>query len=318
MGSEADKKFTWMIKNFSSFQSEHIFSDPFVVGGCKWRLKAFPKGNNNADHLSLYLDVAGSKSLPCGWRRHAKLSFTIVNQIPHELSVLRETQHWFDQKAPDWGFKWMFPLGKLKAKKDGFLVNGEVKIVAEIEVLEVIGKLDVPEEATDPLKTLKRNEDGAVSSALLEETPKDLVFINGFQVLSSQVDLARRVFEAHPETALECCTKNQELRTSNMNVLLSLIKMLFKWPQEHSEDDLYDAEAALTYMKSVGFKLDWLEKKLDELKENKKKCAHVCEIEQQLHDLELKCKDLKNQLNKEIKAEILEATAPDLSFNHVV
>ncbi|CAA7043622.1 unnamed protein product [Microthlaspi erraticum] len=100
-----------------------------------------------------------------------------------------ETQHWFDQKAPDWGFKWMFPLGKLKAKKGGFLVNGEVKIVAEIEVLEVIGKLDVPEEATDPLKTLKRNEDGAVSSTLLEETPKDLVCINGFQVLSSQLGL---------------------------------------------------------------------------------------------------------------------------------
>lgn len=101
-----------------------------------------------------------------------------------------ETQQWFDQKTPDWGFKWMFPLGKLKAKKGGFLVNGEVKIVAEVEVLEVIGKLDVPEDsekATNPLEMLKLIEDVEVSSALLQETPQDLVDINGFQVLSSQV-----------------------------------------------------------------------------------------------------------------------------------
>lgn len=38
MGNEkADKKFTWVIKNFSSnLPSEFINSDKFVVGGCKW------------------------------------------------------------------------------------------------------------------------------------------------------------------------------------------------------------------------------------------------------------------------------------------
>ncbi|CAA7060674.1 unnamed protein product [Microthlaspi erraticum] len=102
-----------------------------------------------------------------------------------------------------------------------------------------------------------------------------------------------------------------------MNGLLSLIKLLYKRPQGHSEDDLTDAEDALTYMKSVGFKVDWLEKKFDKVKEIEKKCARVCEMEQQLHDLEKKCEDLKTQLIKE-KAEILEATAPDLSFNDAV
>jgi len=48
---------------------------------------AFPKGNDTkSDHLSLYLDVAESESLPCGWRRHAQFSFTIVNHIPEKCS----------------------------------------------------------------------------------------------------------------------------------------------------------------------------------------------------------------------------------------
>ncbi|CAL9216969.1 unnamed protein product, partial [Arabidopsis halleri] len=34
----------------------------------------------------------------------------------------------------------MLPLTKLLDKNDGFLVNGEVKVVAEVGVLEVFGK----------------------------------------------------------------------------------------------------------------------------------------------------------------------------------
>lgn len=103
-----------------------------------------------------------------------------------------ETIHWFDQKEPDWGFTSMFPLDRLNAKKSGFLMNGEVKIVAEVKVLEVIGKIDVPEEskeaATQPLQNPKMNDDAAASSDdLVKETPADWVDISGFQILSSQV-----------------------------------------------------------------------------------------------------------------------------------
>ncbi|KFK41494.1 hypothetical protein AALP_AA2G137500 [Arabis alpina] len=110
---------------------------------------------------------------------------------------------------------------------------------------------------------------------------------------------------------------NKEPRYENIvhkcHVLLSLIKLLFKSSWGASTDDLSDAEAALTYMKNVGFKLDWLDKKLDQVKENKKKCWRLCEMEHQLHDMKQKCKDLETQLNKE-KTEILEATTPDVYF----
>lgn len=54
----------------------------------------------------------------------------------------------------------MFPLNELKAKDSGFLVNGDLKIIVEIEVLEVIGLLNVSESMMD---------------------------VNGFHVLPSQV-----------------------------------------------------------------------------------------------------------------------------------
>lgn len=55
-----------------------------------------------------------------------------------------------------------------------------------------------------------------------------------------------------------------------MNVLLSLTQTLCQTPQELSIDDLSEAEKALVYMKYSGLEVDWLEKKLEEVKENKK------------------------------------------------
>jgi len=65
-------------------------------------------------------------------------------------------------------------------------VNDELKIIVEVDVLQVIGKLDVP------LKKIMQNDDGSVSRDLLKEIPGDLVDVNGFQVLPSQVRILEK------------------------------------------------------------------------------------------------------------------------------
>ena len=124
MVSEADdNKFTWVIKDFSSLQSRKIYSDEFLIGGCKWYenfififlvlfyvhvikiclgansffffftvrcLIAYPKGSK-VDSLSLYLGVADHESLPLGWTRNAKFSLKLVNQFSDKSSILRGT-----------------------------------------------------------------------------------------------------------------------------------------------------------------------------------------------------------------------------------
>nr|GEY94983.1 reverse transcriptase domain-containing protein [Tanacetum cinerariifolium] len=87
------KHFTWTINNFSSSDSTKLYSGAFHVGGCIWRLLIFPKGNNVDDHLSLYLEVADSSSLPYGWSRYAQFSFFIVNNSNNQSSISKVGLH---------------------------------------------------------------------------------------------------------------------------------------------------------------------------------------------------------------------------------
>jgi len=57
----------------------------------------------------------------------------------------------FEEKLSCHGLEEMLLLSELNAKEGGFLVNNEVKIIAEVDVLQVIGKLDVSEN-TQPRK----------------------------------------------------------------------------------------------------------------------------------------------------------------------
>ncbi|XP_010430785.1 PREDICTED: MATH domain and coiled-coil domain-containing protein At3g27040-like [Camelina sativa] len=255
MANEAYKKFTWVIKNFSSLESDAVYSDIFVAGRCKWRLIAYPKGSDrsfNYNNLSLFLCIPDSVSLPSGWRRHVKMSFRLVNQKPGELSHMREAEYWFDQKNTTWGFPFMLPLYEFQGHDKGFLVNGELKIVAEVDVLEVIGKLDVPEKT-------------------------ESIDINGFKVLASQVQSVNSLF------ASKLCLKNPHLR----NMYLNLNEILCKSPEELSSGDLAEAYSALRYLTKAGFKLEWLEKKLKETG-----VTRLQEIEQELKDLKIKCADM--------------------------
>ncbi|KAG2258370.1 hypothetical protein Bca52824_077664 [Brassica carinata] len=228
------KKFAWLIKNFSSLPSDKLYSAPVLISGFYWDLFTYPKGYKGGDSLVVSLAVTDGQSLPSEWARYIKFRLTIVNQLSHELSIHRETNIWFDRKAPGWGLSGMLPFAKLHDKDGGFLVNDELKIVAEIEALEVIGTLDE-------------------SKDLLEKTCMD---VNGFQVLPSQVESVRGIFERHPDIAVEFRAKNQYLRTACMNFLLSLSEMFSKSVQELSNEDLVEADIALTYLKNAGFKVD--------------------------------------------------------------
>uniref|UniRef100_A0A1J3FIH1 MATH domain and coiled-coil domain-containing protein n=1 Tax=Noccaea caerulescens TaxID=107243 RepID=A0A1J3FIH1_NOCCA len=286
------KKITWVIKNFASLPSKKIHSDEFVAGGCRWRLEAFPKGNDYySNHFSLELAAADSQILPLGWKRRTKVSLTVVNQFSDKLSQVKELEKCFNPCGTSWGFYDMISLAKLNAG-EGFMVNGEVIVAVKLDVLEVEGKLDVPEESSPVMET---------------------VDVNGFQVLPSQVESVKRLFERHVDIATNFRSKNPILKTSYMNVLLSLTQTLC----QISKDDLADKYAVLAYLKDSGFELGWLENKLDEIKEkkeNEEAClARLQEMEEQLKPLKRKYTDMEAQIDK-VKADLLAARAPDVSL----
>ncbi|CAH2063688.1 unnamed protein product [Thlaspi arvense] len=296
MGKQYEKRITWVIKNFSSLQTEKIYSDYFVVGGCKWRLTAYPKGYKVDNCLSLFLEVAHHGSLPSGWRRHTRYLLTIVNQHSAKNSKRHESQQWFDKKWPSRGRHSRCSLDELHAADGGFLVNGELKIVAEVDVVEVIGKLDVTEDSS---------------------TITEAMDVNEFQLLPSQGKSVRLVFKRHPEIASGFLPKNPVLRTGYMSFLLSLIGTMCQAPHELSKDDISSVYGALEFMTEAGFNLDWLEEKVDELSENKEIGeTRLQAMEEELKGLKLRCSDMEALVEME-KARVSSAKSP-LTFDDVV
>ncbi|WRX33029.1 Peptidase C19 [Theobroma cacao] len=113
-------RFTWKIENFSRLNTKKHYSEVFPVGGFKWRILIFPKGNN-VDHLSMYLDVADSASLPYGWSRYAQFSLAV-----------------FNARESDWGFTSFMPLGELYDPCRGYLVNDTLIVEAEVIVRRIV------------------------------------------------------------------------------------------------------------------------------------------------------------------------------------
>ncbi|XP_042453329.1 ubiquitin C-terminal hydrolase 13-like isoform X2 [Zingiber officinale] len=130
-------KYRWTIENFSRMNTKKLYSDMFFVGGYKWRVLIFPKGNN-VDHLSLYLDVADSTTLPYGWSRYAQFSLAVVNQIHGKYTIRKDTQHQFNGRESDWGFTSFMSLSELYDPSRGYLVNDTCVIEAEVGVRKVV------------------------------------------------------------------------------------------------------------------------------------------------------------------------------------
>ncbi|KAG0501915.1 hypothetical protein HPP92_001987 [Vanilla planifolia] len=130
-------RFTWTIENFSRLNVRKHFSEIFIVGGYKWRILVFPKGNN-VDHLSMYLDVADATSLPYGWSRYAQFSLSVINQMHSKYTIRKDTQHQFNSRESDWGFTSFMPLSDLYDPSRGYLVNDNLVVEAEVTVRKVV------------------------------------------------------------------------------------------------------------------------------------------------------------------------------------
>ncbi|KAK4778356.1 hypothetical protein SAY87_018543 [Trapa incisa] len=130
-------RFTWKIDNFSRLNVKKLYSDIFVVGGYKWRILIFPKGNN-VDHLSIYLDVADSAALPYGWSRYAQFSLAVINQAQNRYSARKETQHQFNARESDWGFTSFMPLAELYNLTKGYLMHDTCIIEADVAVRKIV------------------------------------------------------------------------------------------------------------------------------------------------------------------------------------
>ncbi|KAK8999202.1 hypothetical protein V6N11_070378 [Hibiscus sabdariffa] len=136
-------KLTWRIQNFSSFKNgQRLCSENFSVDGNKWNIVIFPKGNN-VDHLSIYLGVADSATLPSGWSSFAQFGFAVIDQIDRTNSITNA-------------------LSKLQDPKRGYLVNDACLVEVYISTDRTEGLIShefILETESDKHKTKKADCD---------------------------------------------------------------------------------------------------------------------------------------------------------------
>ncbi|CAA7040663.1 unnamed protein product [Microthlaspi erraticum] len=279
MEDQKQTSFTFEIDNFS--EKEAMISSPtFSSGGCQWYVRVYPKVD---DHLSLYLRVANPESLPPGWKRRATYSLVLLNQSRKEFFRTDEFCSLFCAQFSSWGFPKAVPLKKIQAK--GFLEKNKLIVKVELKVVD---------------------EGDAIGNEKSD--------VNGFLVLSSQVDSLSRLFVEHPDFAVNFRPKNQQVKTTYINILLDLIETLKKPPHSISETELSNAHCVLIDLTDVGFKLHWLKTKLDEVSLERKKSNGD---DTQVQELEEHIKNLNAEVHKE-KVKSATCAAKVLSLEHTV
>ncbi|VVB03116.1 unnamed protein product [Arabis nemorensis] len=156
-----------------------------------------------------------------------------------------------------------------------FLVNDKLKIDIYVTVINVRGLLDS-----------------------LPEKKDDMVYVNGFQVVDSQVNSAKWIFETYPETALYIQPQVPELKTAYMNISIRIYETLYNSSLEMlTEAEIVNVSKSLLDLTLAGFKLEWLREKLEKVSVERKKLssyeAQARELGKQLKNLELMMCNLK-------------------------
>jgi len=171
--------FRWVVDDFSLLKDDpqpKYYSPVFRLGGNTWRVLMFPKGNNDRNNLSVYLEVAEQHSLPTGWQRKATFTLVVFNQKDPRNNKTNHVTHRFDSGGADWGFRALIEFHELE--RGGFLVNDRLimEVYAQVENETVntnptIAKF-LPTETTSKQQTshvgLQNHSDASYLNSLLQ------------------------------------------------------------------------------------------------------------------------------------------------------
>ncbi|XP_065872754.1 protein RESTRICTED TEV MOVEMENT 3-like isoform X2 [Euphorbia lathyris] len=139
--------YLFKIDNFSSLLSTEIDkyeSSDFEVSGYKWKLRLFPKGvNEDNKHISLYLVLSKSKSIPFHKEVNVYFKLFVYNQIQDKYLTVQDAKgrmSRFRGTKTEFGFDQLLALSVFNDASNGYLVDDCCIFGAEIFVVEPIIK----------------------------------------------------------------------------------------------------------------------------------------------------------------------------------
>ncbi|KAF2618718.1 hypothetical protein F2Q68_00040196 [Brassica cretica] len=138
----SDPKFSWTIKKISELK-EDVTSRTFSMGGKKWVLKLYPKGDPTADGkwLSVFLYLADCDKPKADEKIFVQANMRVLGPLgSNHFKLQMET--WYTEQTPAWGwsrFLSLAELGKVHLDKEDMLkVEIEFKVVSATKYSPII------------------------------------------------------------------------------------------------------------------------------------------------------------------------------------
>ncbi|CAL9222399.1 unnamed protein product [Arabidopsis halleri] len=126
------------ITSFSVIQGrgEPYESSVFEAGGYKWRLVLYVNGNQNDggnNHISLYVRIEETESLPRGWEVNVELKLFVYNGKQRKyLTVTDGIVKRYNDAKKEWGYGKLIPLSTFLDTNQGYLEQDTASFGAEI------------------------------------------------------------------------------------------------------------------------------------------------------------------------------------------
>ncbi|CAO3609348.1 unnamed protein product [Cunninghamella echinulata] len=137
---EEEVLYHWNIADWKGLETKSR-SPKFQVGGYSWHILLFPKGNNQNESVSAYLEVADpleNEEHSEGWHVCAQFALVISNPQDPTNFYSNIAEHRFVQEEVDWGFTRFYDAKALQRANDTkgpFIVNNEAKISVFVRVV---------------------------------------------------------------------------------------------------------------------------------------------------------------------------------------
>ncbi|CAK8544319.1 unnamed protein product [Lathyrus sativus] len=141
--------FTFKIQSFSLLSKasiEKCVSEEFEAGGYKWSLSIYPTGNrkgNGQGHVSIYLMLMDTTSLPNDWEINAIINFSAYNFSDDEYVTTHDaTVRRFHVMKTEWGISKFINLETFLDPSNGYLNDDDCVFGAEVFIVKTTNKGD--------------------------------------------------------------------------------------------------------------------------------------------------------------------------------
>ncbi|XP_051222408.1 ubiquitin C-terminal hydrolase 12-like [Lolium perenne] len=126
--------YTWTVNNFHELELKNFFRSPtFEAGGHKWYICMYPRGDRcSTDCLSLHLCLDASNDVPHESKNVAKMTLSIQDQKNGKHVNLTTGLVVFEGS---WGWPNFIPLKKFKDPSEGYLVESNCIVKADLTIV---------------------------------------------------------------------------------------------------------------------------------------------------------------------------------------